>query len=121
VVTTSLERAIRDLRVVLVADTTAPGWRRLLRRRLSQVRDALADPEGPGVEAWLVGRQVASHRCRRQLQARVATLAAGILDRLDTEAATTELRRLQADLEHYLQRVHDLVYDAVTLELGGSE
>ena len=32
-----------------------------------------------------------------------------------------EVQRLLTDLEHHVQRLHDLVYDSVSLELGGSE
>src|SRR5690349_14075470 len=117
----SLESAIRDLRSMLAADATAPEWRWNLRRRLSDVRDALGDPGARLGEAWLAARENGSNRCRRQLQARVTLLASGVLDRLDAETITTELGRLQADLEHYVQRLHDLVYDSVALELGGSE
>jgi hypothetical protein len=122
----SLESAVRDLRQALTSDATAPEWRWHLRRRLSQVTEALidearGDPGAGGVEAWLQGREVTSNRCRRQLQARVATLGAGVLDRLDVETVTVEVRRLQTDLEHHVQRLHDLVYDSVALELGGSE
>jgi hypothetical protein len=117
----SLEGAVQDLRQMLASDATAPEWRWNLRRRLSDVKEALGDPGAYGVEAWLLGREVTSNRCRRQLQTRVATLAAGVLDRLDAATITTELRRLQTDLEHYVQRLHDLLYDSVALELGGSE
>ena len=117
----SLEGAVQDLRRMLASDATAPEWRWNLRRRLSDVKEALGDPGAHGVEAWLLGREVTSNRCRRQLQARVATLGAGVLDRLDAATITTELRRLQTDLERYVQRLHDLVYDSVTLELGGSD
>jgi len=106
---------------MLASDATAPEWRWNLRRRLSAVRDALNDPGARDGEAWLSAREVTSNRCRRQLQARVSTLAAGVLDRLDAESIIMELRRLQTDLEHYVQRLHDLVYDSVALELGGSE
>ena len=106
---------------MLAADATAPEWRWNLRRRLSDVKDALIDPEGRAGEVWLSAREAGSSRCRRQLQARVTALASGVLDRLDAEAIIAELRRLQTDLEHYVQRVHDLVYDSVALELGGSE
>ena len=33
----------------------------------------------------------------------------------------TELRRLAADIAHHEQRLHDLVFDDIELELGGSE
>jgi hypothetical protein len=41
--------------------------------------------------------------------------------KLDVESILQEARRLLSDLEHYVQRLHDLVYDSVSLELGGSE
>jgi hypothetical protein len=44
-----------------------------------------------------------------------------VLDKLDTESILQETRRLLTDLEHHIQRLHDLVYDSVSLELGGSE
>ena len=53
--------------------------------------------------------------------ARHRALASGVLDKLDTERIVGELRRLVTDLEHHIQRLHDLVYDSVSLELGGSE
>ena len=48
-------------------------------------------------------------------------LSAGVLDRLDNDAIIHQVRRLLGDLEHHVQREHDLVYDSVSLELGGSE
>jgi hypothetical protein len=117
----SLESATRDLRQLLASDATAPEWRWNIRRHLSEVKEALGDPGSRMGEAWLAAREAGAHRCRRQLRSRVSTLAAGVLDRLDAETITTELRRLQLDLEHYVQRLHDLVYDSVAQELGGSE
>jgi hypothetical protein len=116
----TLEAAIKDLRAVLHTDVTAQEWRWRARRRLSAVRDALAEtPSDP--EGWLSPRAGATDRERRQLRSRVAALAAGLLDRLDTEAVVVEVARLQRDLEHHLQRCHDLAYDAVGMEIGGSE
>ena len=116
----SLESAIKDLQQLLACDATSADWRWNVRRRLSAVKDALTAPQAQ-TEAWLAPREGTSHRTRRQLQARTATLAAGVLDRLDIDVILSELCRLQTDLEHYVQRVHDLVYDSVSLELGGSE
>ncbi len=39
----------------------------------------------------------------------------------DLDSVRAELVRLVAALEHHRQRVNDLVYDSVALELGGSE
>ena len=60
-------------------------------------------------------------RTRRRLVQRLAAMGPRILERPEAETSLRELRRLGHDLEHYRQRVHDLVYDAVALELGGSE
>jgi hypothetical protein len=116
-----LETAIRDLRRLLGADASAVDWRWNVRRALSEVKDALDGPESRQAEAWLDAREGSSNRRRCQLQARIGALAAGVLDRLDVEVIQRELGRLQNDLEHHLQRMHDLVYDSVSLELGGSE
>jgi hypothetical protein len=116
-----LETAIQDLRQILGADLGSPDWRWNVRRRLSAVKDALADPQTMMADAGLSAREGTSNRHRRQLQARVTALAAGVLERLDVETIAAELRRLQGDLERHVQRVHDLAYDAVSLELGGSE
>ncbi len=116
-----LETAIRELRQILAADSAAPEWRWNVRRRLSEVKDALAQPEGRPHEAWLAARAQLSNRDRHQLQARVVALSAGVLDKLDTDSIAHQVERLIADLEHHVQRLHDLVYDSVSLELGGSE
>jgi hypothetical protein len=116
-----LETAIRELRQILSSDSTAPEWRWNVRRRLSEVKDALTQHQGRPPEAWLAARARLSDRDRFQLQARVVALAAGVLDKKDVEGILHETQRLLSDLEHHLQRVHDLVYDSVSLELGGSE
>jgi hypothetical protein len=116
-----LETAVNELRQILAADPTAPEWRWNVRRRLSEVKDALGDPQARHAEAWLAARSQKDSRVRHQLQGRVTTLATGVLDKLDAESIVREVRRLLCDLEHHVQRMHDLVYDSVSLELGGSE
>ncbi len=116
-----LETAVNELRQILSADSTTPEWRWHVRRRLSAVKEALAHPQGRQAEAWLAARAHSSNRVRRQLLARVSTLANGVLDKLDAETILRETDRLHTDLEHHVQRLHDLVYDSVSMELGGSE
>ena len=58
---------------------------------------------------------------RHQLHARATSLAAGVLEKLDTDSILRETRRLLTDLERHRQHLNDLVYDSVSLELGGSE
>jgi len=56
-------------------------------------------------------------RLRRRLRA-----AAVLLGQLaDPVAVRDEVRRLVLDVEHHLQRVNDLAYDTVAMEVGGSE
>lgn len=116
-----LETAIRELRQALQADISTPEWRWQVRRTLSEVKDALADEQTRSWDAWLAARARTSNRDRSQLQGRVAALGAMVLDRLDPDAIAAELRRLSLDLERHVQKVHDLFYDSVSLELGGSE
>lgn len=116
-----LETAIRELRQILAEDRTAPEWRWNVRRQLSEVKEALAQPQALQPEAWLAARTRLSNRDRSQLQGRVMAASAGVLDKLDTDTVVREVKRLLGDLEHHVQRVHDLVYDSVSLELGGSE
>ena len=44
-----------------------------------------------------------------------------VLESADVEAVREELKRLLVDISHHLQRLNDLAYDEVALELGGSE
>lgn len=117
----SIETAIRELRQVLNADQDAPGWRWLVRQKLSVVNDALTDAQVRSWDAWLAARARTSNRNRRQLLARVGVLGVGVLDKFDVDRVRHEVERLVGDLEHYAQRAHDLVYDSVSLEIGGSE
>jgi hypothetical protein len=120
VVLMNLESAISDLQETLSARTSS-NWRWLVRQRLSAVRQALSDENFETWDGWLAARTGAADRERRQLLARISTVGSGVLDRLDTDRMAIEVRRLLADVEHYRQRVHDLIYDSVALEIGGSE
>ena len=78
----------------------------------------------------------ASPRLRRRLAVRPRTAArsasaprwcAGwrrrpaVLEHPDVAEVRQELKRLLADIAHHVQRLHDLAYDEVELEIGGSE
>lgn len=116
-----LETAIKELRTIVAADCTAPEWRWNVRRRLSSAREALDDAQVVPTEAWLAARTRLSDRDRFRLQARINALSSGAMDRLAAGAILHETKRLLGDLERHRQREHDLVYDSVSLELGGSE
>jgi hypothetical protein len=85
------------------------------------VRQALSDENFQTWDGWLAARTGTADRERRQLLARISSIGAGLLDRLETDRVAGEVRRLLNDVEHYRQRVHDLVYDSVAMEIGGSE
>ena len=117
----TLESAISDLHDTLSAARSASNWRWLVRQRLSAVRQALSDENVKTWDGWLAARSGAMERERRQLLARISAVGAALLDRLETDRVSTEVRRLLNDVEHYRQRLHDLVYDSVAMEIGGSE
>jgi len=117
----TLESAISDLQEALSSARSSSNWRWLVRQRLSAVRQALSDEDYEPWDAWLAARTGAADRQRRQLLARISSVGAGVLDRLEADRVVSEVRRLINDIEHYRQRVHDLVYDSVAMEIGGSE
>lgn len=117
----TLESAISELRVTLGSSRTAASWRRRVRQQLANLKDALREERFASRDGWLAARSGTRERERRQLAARLTALGSGLLDRLDTERVEAEAQRLIADIERYRQRMHDLVYDAVGMEIGGSE
>jgi len=119
---TGLESAIQGLKQALDTPRRHHMWRWLVRHRMSAVKDALS-PEGGARDgdAWLAGRELTLHRERNALLQRLTELGPAVLESPDVEAVRAELSKLVAALERYRQRLNDLVYDSVSLELGGSE
>lgn len=117
----SLESAISDLQSTLGGSRTASNWRMMTRQHLSAVRDALTDERFADWDGWLAARTSGTDRERQQLLGRISSLGSSLLDRLDTDRVASEVRRLIHDVEHYRQKIHDLVYDSVSMEIGGSE
>ena len=117
----ALDQAINELSLTLAGNRAASNWRWLVRQRLSAVRDALDNEQARSWDGWLAARATATDRDRRRLLARLSALGPRVLERADLETAHAEVRRLAEDLQHYRQRLHDLMYDSVALELGGSE
>jgi len=118
---TRLERAILGLRHALEAPRRHRVWRWLVRNRMAAVREALAAETSRGGDAWLEAREVALVRDRDALLRRLTALGPEVLEAPDVEVVRRDLGRLVVDLEHHRQRLSDLVYDSVSLELGGSE
>ena len=96
-------------------------WRWTVRQRLAGVRDALVDEGDHGADGWLAARGLTILRERTALLARLSDLGPAVLEDPDVSQVRIDLKRLAVDISHHVQRLHDLAYDEVELELGGSE
>ena len=122
---TGLPAAIERLSAAVDA-YGAPGmsvgqWRWRVRQQMAAVRDALVAEAGNGADSWTVARQGGMLRERNSLLARVGTLGSRVLEHPDPDVVHLDVQRLLVDVGHHAQRLHDLAYDEVELELGGSE
>ncbi len=97
------------------------NWRWTVRQRMAAVRDALLSETGGSDDGWLAARGGTAFRERNALLERLGSLGPEVLESAEPEQVRTDLKRLVADVARHVQRVHDLVYDEVELELGGSE
>jgi hypothetical protein len=104
-----------------VSATDAGGWRWTVRRHLGQVRDAIEREHLDPADGWLSARHGRSARERAALLSRLAAYGPLVLEHPDLDEVRAGLKRLLGDIEHYVQRQHDLAYDEVELEIGGSE
>jgi hypothetical protein len=118
---TGLEHAILGLQQALDAPRRHHVWRWLVRHRMAGVRDALTAEGSRDSDAWLAARELSLHHERAALLRRLAVLGPEVLEAPDVEGVRRELLRLVGDLERHKQHLNDLVYDSVSLELGGSE
>ncbi len=97
------------------------NWRWLVRQRMAGVRDALVGEAAGSDDGWLAARGGSAFRERNALLSRLTTLGPQILETTDVETTRVELKRLVMDIQRHVQRLNDLAYDEVELELGGSE
>ena len=96
------------------------AWRWELRRKLTAVRDLLSVEAPAADDGWLAARGARGARERTLLLRRVGALADVVQTATET-VARTEVARLLSDVERHRRRARDLQWDAVQLELGGSE
>lgn len=96
-------------------------WRWTVRQGMAGVRDALVAEGDHAAEGWLAARGVSIRRERNALVARLTDLGPAVLESPDVAQVRIDLKRLAVDISHHCQRLHDLAYDEVELELGGSE
>lgn len=118
---TGLDRAIVGLEQALERPRRHQMWRWLVRHRITSVLDALAGENTRAVDAWLASRQSSLVRERDSLLLKLNRLGAQVVEAADVEQVQTELKRVVTELGRHHQRLNDLVYDTVALELGGSE
>ncbi len=123
--TTDLSAAIHGLATVVGDFPRTPAatgtWRWAVRQQMAGVRDALVIETGSATEGWLAAREGSLLRERNTLLRRLSALGPNVLESTDVTAVRTDLKRLLVDIAHHVQRVNDLAYDDVELELGGSE
>ncbi len=89
--------------------------------RHGAVRDALEREYHGSADGWLSARHGRSLRERAALLRRLAAYGPVVLEHPDVDEVRQGLKRLLADIDHHVQRQHDLAYDEVELEIGGSE
>lgn len=96
------------------------SWRWGLRRRLAEVQDLLVAETPTTYDGGLVAREARGARERTLLLRRASAL--GSLVHVAAESvARAEVERLVGDVERHRRRARDRQWDAVQLELGGSE
>jgi len=95
------------------------NWRWSVRQRLAGVRDALVDENTTAADGWLAARGGQAFRERGALITRIGLLADSALTAPDPEDLRRDLRRLIGDIGRHVQRLHDLAYDDVEMEVGG--
>jgi len=113
-----LENAIEGLEQAL-ASSPQQTWRGLVRQRMASVHEALVTERARMGDSWQAAREGHLHRERKHLVDRMRLLDCS--EDLSPERLSAEVRRLIIDLEHHRQRVNDLVYDSVSMDIGGSE
>lgn len=97
------------------------NWRWVVRQRMGAVRDELLGEKAGSKDGWLAARGGAAFRERNALLSRLAALSTQVLETPDVETTRMELKRLVMDVNRHLQRLNDIAYDEVEMEIGGSE
>ena len=125
IVTTGMTSALQGLERSLDAprrEGVALGnWRWTVRQRMTTVRDALIGESSDADDGWLAARGGSAFRERNALLGRLIELGPTVLESPDVEAIRLEIKRLLADINRHTQRLNDIAYDEVELELGGEE
>lgn len=95
-------------------------WRSVVLKRLTEIREILLQRSSAEAD-WLQPRRTTMARERAGLLDRVDVQRNRVRTQADVESVARDVRRLVADVRHHLQRVHDVAWDEVEGEVGGSE
>lgn len=118
---TAMDRLLGLLEAQPGAGVALGNWRWTVRQQLSALRDQLMVEAQSQDNEWLAARRGVVVRERNHLLLRMSEIGSLVLENPDVDDLRNQLRRLLADVHRHLQRVSDLAYDDVEIELGGSE
>ncbi len=117
-----LDEALHALQQTLDAPARLPlSWHHHLTTRLAAVVEALTMEPDVATDPWLAARAARLQRERERLMARVSVVYAMLEEHADPIALRPALTRLASDIMRHRARSDDLVYDEVSLDVGGSE
>ena len=97
------------------------SWGHIVRQRAGQVAEALTAESPVIVDSWLAARAGHLERERNTLLTRLSVLGTLLGESTELETVRDSFTRLLCDVRHHHQRVNDLAYDALALDVGGSE
>ena len=124
VTTTAMQTALRGLNQALDAPRVhgALGpWRHSVSERMAFLRDCLTRETAVADDGWLADRSRMMQRERGSLLGRMSALGPRVELAREVDPIRMELKRLLVDINHHVQKLHDLAYDDVEMEIGGSE
>lgn len=117
-----LEQAILGLDRSLKNSPGWPqSWRLSVRQRLLDLADALVVEASDEADSSLSARADVVRRERQRLLTQLSVLVPEVAESRDLDGVRRRATRFLADVQHHNQRLHDLLYDTVGMEVGGSE
>lgn len=117
-----LEQAITGLDKSLRSSPGWPqSWRLSVRQSLLDLADALCAEAADAQDSALWARADAVRRERERLLAQLSLLLPDVAEARDLDVVRRRGLRFVTDVQHHNQRLHDLLYDTVGMEVGGSE
>lgn len=117
--TAALARLLQAVEAPLGSNSGA--WRWTVRQALAGVRDLLGTECAAHDNAWLAARQTNVLAERTSLLIRLGAMGPRVLEDEALTPLCDDLKRLIRDVDRHLQHLHDLAWDDVEMEIGGSE